>query len=242
MSSKGKCYYCGREISKRGILRHLEAYKERKKYLEDNMKQANGKMEMFILKIEVDERYQCSLNDYWMYIGIDKRATLKKLDQFLRDIWLECCGHLSKFTIEELDYESEVDYAWCGDVSSKNMDIKIKDVLQVGIKANYIYDYGSSTSLQISVLGDYKCGKNNKDIELMTRNNLVDITCDYCDKKALYYCYDRDAHICENCIGDNDCEEIMEINNSNSPRDGVCGYFGDIENEKQYLPENRMEL
>jgi len=26
-------------------------------------------------------------------------ATLTKLDDYLRAIWLECCGHLSKFTI-----------------------------------------------------------------------------------------------------------------------------------------------
>jgi len=26
-------------------------------------------------------------------------ATLAKLDDYLRAIWLECCGHLSKFTI-----------------------------------------------------------------------------------------------------------------------------------------------
>lgn len=26
------------------------------------------------------------------------------------------------------------------------------------------------------------------------------------------------------------------IGNSNSPRDGVCGYYGDVDNEKDYLP------
>ncbi len=31
-------------------------------------------------------------------------ATLADLDDFLRGIWLECCGHLSSFDIEGVTY------------------------------------------------------------------------------------------------------------------------------------------
>jgi hypothetical protein len=36
---------------------------------------------------------------YWMFATIPIDAPLKLLDDFLRETWLECCGHLSKFVI-----------------------------------------------------------------------------------------------------------------------------------------------
>ena len=32
-------------------------------------------------------------------------ATLEELDHYLRTIWLECCGHLSQFTIGGMLYD-----------------------------------------------------------------------------------------------------------------------------------------
>lgn len=43
--------------------------------------------------------------DYWLIIEISENTSLKELDQFLRDIWLECCGHLSAFEIGGIQYE-----------------------------------------------------------------------------------------------------------------------------------------
>jgi len=44
---------------------------------------------------------------YWMHLELPANATLEDLDSFLRDIWLECCGHLSAFRIEGKEYLSE---------------------------------------------------------------------------------------------------------------------------------------
>ena len=42
--------------------------------------------------------------------------TLADLDDFLRAIWLECCGHLSEFTIGGTSYSSEPeDYFYFGE-------------------------------------------------------------------------------------------------------------------------------
>jgi len=46
--------------------------------------------------IQVSGRYA---TDYWLYLKVSRLTTLKVLDNFLRDIWLECCGHLSHFAI-----------------------------------------------------------------------------------------------------------------------------------------------
>lgn len=43
---------------------------------------------------------------YWIFATIPKNASLGLLDAFLRSIWLECCDHLSEFTIEGRRYMS----------------------------------------------------------------------------------------------------------------------------------------
>jgi hypothetical protein len=34
---------------------------------------------------------------YWLHLEVPSKFTLDALDDFLRAIWLECCGHLSAF-------------------------------------------------------------------------------------------------------------------------------------------------
>lgn len=43
---------------------------------------------------------------YWMHLEVSTGVTLADLDQFLRETWLECCGHLSAFEIGRQRYLS----------------------------------------------------------------------------------------------------------------------------------------
>lgn len=99
---KGKCYYCGKEFSKAGISKHIKSCKVMKESIGLDEKASSSNINKFIL--EVSSKYD---KNYWLYITIDVNCTLKDLDKFLRDIWVECCGHLSMFKIHEERYESE---------------------------------------------------------------------------------------------------------------------------------------
>src|SRR5207302_5259625 len=44
---------------------------------------------------------------YWMHLEMPVDATLADLDDFLRDTWLECCGHLSAIRIGNTSYMSQ---------------------------------------------------------------------------------------------------------------------------------------
>ena len=81
-TTKGICYFCGKSISKSTAKKHLTTHE----YAESD------KQECMLLKIEAP--YE---KDYWLYADISMTSTLKTLDNFLRDIWLECCGHMSAF-------------------------------------------------------------------------------------------------------------------------------------------------
>ncbi len=75
---------------------------------------------------------------YFLQLLMDGDATLKKLDAFLRKIWLECCGHLSRFSV--------------------GMTRKASQVFEPGIQLDYEYDFGSTTELTVKVLAQYAFG------------------------------------------------------------------------------------
>jgi hypothetical protein len=96
--------------------------------------------------------------DYWMMLDVRAEDTLTKLDKFLRDTWLECCGHLSGFRIHGEHYESSppdprnpLD-AW--ETPAESMRVRIENVLEPGDTAEYTYDYGSSTELTLRVVSE----------------------------------------------------------------------------------------
>ena len=67
------------------------------------------------------------LPEYWMHLEVPADATLGSLDRFLRDTWLECCGHMSEFEIEGTRYPIEP-----MEVDDESMDAQLKDVLDAG--------------------------------------------------------------------------------------------------------------
>jgi len=181
--------------------------------------------------------------DYWLYITIDINCTLQDLDQFLRDIWVECCGHLSAFEIHGESYESQADEEWGFGESSNDMNVKLKNVTGVNDKIQYEYDFGSTTYLEIKVVSEITCSRKGKNIEIIARNNEPELKCSNCGNKAEYYDYENEEYLCADCFenytGDEDMVE--EVDYVNSPRAGVCGYHGSKEDEVQYLPNIKNE-
>ena len=104
-STRGYCKYCGKEYTRTGMLKHLQSCKKRMEVCE-NSKKMSAYYELML--------YGTYNKDYWLIIQIKENATLECLDQFIRDIWVECCGHLSAFDIEGVRYEHipDNDFLW----------------------------------------------------------------------------------------------------------------------------------
>jgi hypothetical protein len=159
-------------------------------------------------------------SDYWLLIAASGNATLKNLDKLLRDIWLECCGHLSRFTINDDSYYSNPQE------DENSMNIKLKSIIYDEDEFAHTYDFGSSTHLSLKVLMIEE-GKKLKDvkIELLARNLPPVTKCKNCKEEAAYICTICYETICEKCVKEHECEDgelVLKI--SNSPRCGVCGY------------------
>jgi hypothetical protein len=186
----------------------------------------NGQKEKFF-QISVQGRYA---PEYWMHLEVAADAKLKDLDSFLRDIWLECCGHLSGFVIGERNYVSSMVDAAYGD---KTMDVKIGSVLRLGTNFIHEYDYGTTTTLALRVVSERKGEPKDEQIEIMARNEPPKIACSVCGKPATQVCsnciYDGKGWLCDKCAKSHKCEEEMLLPVVNSPRVGMCAYAGGYE-------------
>ena len=165
---------------------------------------------------------------YWLHVEIPASAMLSELDNFLRGIWLECCGHLSAFTIQDRRYENVLpqnDHSFWGP-PPKSMNARLYSVLNVKDTFSHEYDFGSTTYLDGKVLAvrEGNLGKNR--IRILARNNPYIFACEECGKKALGLCLECEDFVCEECLEMHECGEEMILDVVNSPRMGVCGYSG----------------
>jgi len=219
--SEGICRFCLNKYSGAGMGRHLAACKTRKDKNALEIKKGSKKYKIYHIKIS-DYKW------YWLHIEIPAGATLCDLDAFLRGIWLECCGHLSAFTIHGVRYE---DHSLSGgnsywDIPTESMNKRLYSVLNVKDTLSHEYDFGSTTYLQGQVLAvrEGNLGKNK--IRIMARNSPYVFGCDQCGKPAAGTCLECEEFVCDQCLDSHACGEEMVLDVVNSPRMGVCGYGG----------------
>lgn len=205
-----------------------------------------------MVKVESDPKWSSS--SYFLSLWIDGKAAMEDIDGFLRNIWLECCGHMSAFTnpknrqqgggiwnffeAEELlakgklkQYEKLMEDT-SGEVP---MSRKAEKVLDKGLKLRYEYDFGSSTMLVLTVVEEYPV-RADEEVVLLSRNEPLEWLCDTCKKEtATQICtvhgWDEDSLFCGKCAKKHakECEDFKEYAAMpvvNSPRMGVCAYEG----------------
>lgn len=225
-TSKGICNFCHAEYSKSGMTRHLETCKQRASAEgQTGSRQKRGKTRTFHFLVE--GRYSPM---YWMHLEVAAGTTLATLDRFLRDTWLECCGHLSAFEIGGVRYsvDAGMDAGW--DMGEKSMRVSVDKVLSPGQTCSYEYDFGTTTELNLKVISEREAETKGKAIQVLARNNPPAIVCDVCGQPATKVCaqciYDGAGWLCDACAKAHECGEEMLLPVVNSPRVGMCGYTG----------------
>lgn len=178
--------------------------------------------------------------EYWLDILINENFTLRDLDDLIRGVWVECCGHLSNFRIDGVKYEVSIDEDFFIFEKAETMDIALKDVLKRGQKISYEYDYGTPTDLEITVKA-HKKGNTLDQFWVVGNNDDLKHKCTYCKKRKAIYIdpstvYEESPKfICKRCFEELEDEEIDDIywlNVCNTPRMGVCGFDGPMLNIK----------
>jgi hypothetical protein len=224
-TSTGECSFCHRAFGKGGMARHLGACPQRRAALEAAAAKPGAKREK-LLHLMVTGRDQ---PDYWMHLEMPAKTTLEEFDEFLRDSWLECCGHLSAFNIAGETYLSTLwgDYREPGD---RTMRYALGKVLSPGSSYLYEYDFGTTTELVVRVASGRVGFASDEGIVEIAVNLPPDIRCDSCGAAAIQVCslcrWEDDGWLCDECAGDHECGEDYLLPVVNSPRVGMCGYTG----------------
>lgn len=215
-TGKGTCWVCGRSIAASRMGPHLKTHIS-----------AIGKRTHYIIGVSGDM--------FWMFLQLPGNYTLKKLDAFLRKEWLECCGHLSMFIIDDVKYD--VDPSLDGSSDLESMNHKLSSVLKQGTIFTHEYDFGTTTTLKLSVKAALVPPLiNKKGIAVLAVHDNVRFNCDVCGgaaTKVCAYCsiYTDGSLLCGKCSEEHPCyvengdEALLDA--VQSPRVGQCAYeFG----------------
>jgi hypothetical protein len=219
IKDEGVCRFCLKTFSGQGMGRHLVACQAKKQ--RDREDTARGPSPAAIYHIRIS-----SYKPFWLHIEMPATATLTDLDSFLRDIWLECCGHLSRFRIDDTAYlvPFVIDDSW--DPEAKSMAVQLQEALSIKDRFDYAYDFGSTTYLEGQIYA-VREGVLTDEIRILARNTMPDLQCTECGAEAKSICVECWELYCEECLADHGCDEEMTLPVVNSPRIGVCGYSGD---------------
>ena len=148
--------------------------------------------------------------DYWLFFTAPLDASLSVVDTFMRKIWCECCGHLSAFYIDGWKY-------------GKTRKISS---LGIGTRLIYEYDFGSTTKILLTVVGEISRPKQREKICLLARNLPREDVCDICSAPAAVFDAWKFVPLCDDCAKNIEDESAL-LPIVNSPRCGVCGYTGE---------------
>lgn len=221
--STGKCSYCEGTFIKGRMSKHLEACDKRMEAAEEVPGAGRGSVRAATLyHIQVEGTHTPM---YWMHIEIPSDLNLADLDQFLRDIWLECCGHMSAF-----DIAGEVYYSSIVESGDKGMNYRLDRVIKPGTQFEHEYDFGTTTYLTLKVIGEREAQVRGQVVQVMARNDPPPWACEVCGKPATDVCaecsYEGSGWLCEEHALEHECGEDMLLPVVNSPRVGMCGYTG----------------
>lgn len=202
------------------MTRHLAICPQRQAVIDASAQRSGERASLYHLRVQDAWR-----GDFWLDLEMGGSATLAQLDQYLRAIWLECCGHLSRFAVGGWGAE---------EIAMKR---RADQVFQAGGTVTHIYDFGTSSETLITVLG-VRTGHPTtpRPIALMARNLPPDTPCIECGQPASVLCIEclqeeeREGTLCDQHAQTHPHESYGDpVPLVNSPRVGICGYEGPAE-------------
>jgi hypothetical protein len=199
------------------MVRHLRACSEREKAIAEAGETSRRREKIYHIRAE--DQWSSS---FWLDLEVCGSATLEDVDQYLRAIWLECCGHLSMFSIG----------GWGGD--ELPMGWRVNKAFGPDTELTHIYDFGTSSHTILRTM-DTRRGTPTTDypIALMARNLEPEAPCIECGEPGSWLClecayeHDSPGFLCDGHVEEHPHDDYGEPTPLvNSPRVGMCGYYG----------------
>ena len=155
-NSLGRCDLCGAIVRAGDVSAHamacvMAAFQGRSVENGRHSRYAdNGAMLIWVRSTELR---------HWMLLAARPSTSLRNLDQFLRDQWLECCGHMSHFEIGLTRYcagmlesgDTQILDTDTVDAEDRHMAYTLAETLELGERARHVFDYDNITEV------DFEC-------------------------------------------------------------------------------------
>lgn len=215
-SGSGQCRICGGVYTATGMTSHIKKHIARSK-------ETSG---YYVIRIDAGRG-----NPFWMYVAAEDSITFGEIDQFLRSMWLECCGHPSHFVVYD-NVKPEF---------TPDMKTPIKDVLRNRTMFAHHYD---STILRLGVVricgqiydgvddpsvdGRFDDVPTEYDITVLALHDRVQFRCRDCKRESATVCagftMTGEGVLCMDCarLHDRATENMRWA--LQSPRSGRCRY------------------
>jgi hypothetical protein len=218
--TKGICAFCGAVIGKGTVRKHLASCEKWRAIVAQTESKAGGDETLYHLRVQ-----PIGQNEFWLDLEARGESRLNDLDSYLRAIWLECCGHLSRYSFG----------GWGGNEIAKSR--QVQQIFREGVELVHIYDFGTSSETGIKFVATRQGKPTTKHpLALLVRNMMPEAKCIECGEPAVWLCEECliedqiwgvlcDAHG-EDHPHDNYGELVRLVN---SPRLGMCGYEGPAE-------------
>eukprot|EP01114_Cavostelium_apophysatum_P013630 TRINITY_DN3341_c0_g1_i1.p1 TRINITY_DN3341_c0_g1~~TRINITY_DN3341_c0_g1_i1.p1 ORF type:complete len:272 (+),score=36.93 TRINITY_DN3341_c0_g1_i1:169-984(+) len=225
------CEFCKETFPETEIRTHLLA-----EIPKQTQQETGSKTTYFLIKVVGKPCY--------LYLLVDKKSKFIAVDSLLKDIWLECCGHLSAFSLMDGSGRRRMLEP---DEEDQIMAKPLESELQVGSSFHHIYDFGTSTETDGCVMQEIELPKPLQCVRanhcfLVARNEMKQVNCNVCKnsgkkRKAEWTCYNyrcpsavgsgnrkKPCGLCDECKDAHGCEDYEIHGIANSPREGMCGY------------------
>ena len=156
-NSRGRCHLCGREARADDAAQHVRTClidQIQKRYTIPEMDERYARNQPIIIWVRSEQRR------HWVVLAVQPTTSLRQLDQFLRNHWLECCGHMSHFQVGNVQYSACVsgpgDPPWfdtdLAEPDEQHMVHTIEESITPGQRFQHEFDYGHTTNLDLEHL------------------------------------------------------------------------------------------
>ncbi len=225
----GRCFLCGKTLPQEAMAEHLRACRP----------QPDGEQPLFLFHVR-DAYFP---KTFWLFLEMPQAASLAALDEALRQVWVDCCGHASQFIIDGVTYgrrpkATPVDLVLDEQAHVAPMDKPLSALLTVGQEIDYAYDEVWPTELKVRLLAAYPGPLPEREARFLARNYKPPRVCHICSRPADWlftnawplepYC---DAHARAHADWEKPDAFLPYVN---SPRVGLCVYRGPSEEAMRF--------
>ena len=197
--TQSQCLGCRKTLNTKAARNHLKSCIAKAEV-------PTGRTPKPMLLVSATAGYDDTKTVYALYTLMPKNATLRDIDELLRETWLECCWHLSSFDSGGTRFVSDGFDTSLFDYEDPSFDHRAAWAIPPSTETEYHYDMGDTTYLAVRVEPAPEqawawLAMHGIDAGDPILRNLIPELCDECGQEASHFRPEED--LCTGCLLEN---------------------------------------